>query len=156
MHGEIIANDLRMMYYILMEALHTAILILHVIGATIIIGVSFVTLVIEIKKYHSSETLQLLELIWKITGAAFGVQLLTGLYLAGSEWDKIGKIHYFWIKMFLFFVVGSVVGVINRRQFEQMKKSKGTYTRSTNWAWIGFLTFVTIAAFGVLIAESAA
>ncbi len=144
------------MYNILMdEALHTAVLILHVIGAMVVTGVAFVTLIVEIKKYTSKQVLELIELIWKVVSIALGVQLLTGVYLAVSEWDTIGKSPYFWIKMVLFFVVGTLVGVINRRRFKEMKKENSDGgTGGVTWALIGLLTFVAIAALGVLIAES--
>lgn len=138
------------------EAWHTAVLILHVLGAAIIIGVAFVTLIIELKKYLSSKQMMaLIEFIWKIAGAALGVQILTGLYLAGSEWDKIGKIPYFWIKMVLFFVLGIVVGIVNQRRFKKLQAGKAD-TGGTKWSLIGLLTFGTIAALGVMITESSA
>lgn len=139
-----------------MGALHTTVLILHVLGATVIIGISFVTLVIELKKYSSHEILVITEFIWKINGILLFVQVVTGLYLAGSEWDKISKIHYFWAKMFLFFVIGTFIGIISRRRLKRMKEGKKDIRGGSNWAVVGFLTFLLIATLGVLIAESAA
>lgn len=136
-----------------MNGLHTTILVLHVLGATIIIGIAFVTFIIELKKFNSSQILNLTELIWKIAGPTLGVQLLTGLYLASSEWDSIGKSLLFWIKMFLFFVVGSIVGIVNKRRFERMKKNPDQ-GHSISWALIGLLAFLAVATLGVLIAES--
>jgi hypothetical protein len=78
------------------------------------------------------------------------------MYLAGSEWDKISHIQYFWIKIFLFFVIGTIVGFMNRRRFDAIKKNKAKIGDDINWALVGLLTFVTIAALGVLIAESVA
>ena len=135
------------------ESLHTAVLVLHVLGATIIVGIAFVTFIIEVKKFTSSQVLTLTELIWRIAGIVLGVQLLTGLYLAYSEWDQIGKSPLFWIKMFLFFVVGGSVGLINKRHFDAMKKNKNT-SGGMRGAVIGLLTFLTVATLGVLIAES--
>lgn len=119
------------------ETLHTIVLILHVIGATLIIGVAFVTFIIELKRYTSKQILEMLELIWKINGLALGLQLLTGFYLAYSEWDEVGHSSYFWIKMALFFGVGSVVGIINKRRFEKLKKNQKETGRGTTWALIG-------------------
>src|SRR5258708_2120678 len=120
------------------ETLHTAILVLHVLGATIIIGVAFVTLIIEIKKYTSKQILTLTEFIWKIAGIALGIQMLTGFYLAWSEWDKISKIPYFGIKMFLFFVVGTVVGIVNRNRFKKLQEGTEKETSGIRWSLIGF------------------
>lgn len=137
------------------EILHTIVLILHVVGASLIIGVAFVTFIVEIKKYASKQVLELVELIWKIAGVGMGVQLLTGLYLAASEWETIGKMQYFWVKMFLFFIVGGTVRVINRRQFKEIQGDQKKRTTNISLALIGLLVFMVIAILGVLIAETA-
>lgn len=135
------------------EALHTTVLVIHVLGATLIIGTAFATSIIELKKYSSQETLKLTEFMWKLAGPTMGIQLITGFYLAGSEWGEIRKVSFFWIKMFLFFVVGGMVGYINKKRFASMKKGQ-KQVGSVNWTIIGLLTFMSIAALGVLIAES--
>jgi hypothetical protein len=138
------------------DTIHTIILILHVFGATCIIGGAFVTFIIEVKKIASKQVLELVEYIWKIVGIAFGVQLITGLYLAGSEWNKISPLPYFWIKMVLFLGIGGMVGFINQRHLKAIKQGKEKPGEGTKWALLGLLTFLIITALGVVIAENAA
>lgn len=136
--------------------LHTIVLMTHVLSATILVGVAFVSFIIELKKFTTKETLTLTELIWKVAGPLMGLQILTGIYLAGSEWDKIGSQPYFWIKMVLFFGIGGLVGFINNRRFKLLKDGKQKDWGQTPWGLIGLLTFLTVAALGVLLAENAA
>lgn len=143
------------MYNALMEeVLHNSALILHVLGAALILGVAFVTLVIELKKYSSDQIISLTGIVWKIAGIAINLQILTGFYLAWREWDKVGNNPYFWLKLFFFFVIGTIVGTINRRRFHQLKEGK-VDNSGVRWAVIGLLTFVLIATLGVLLTESA-
>jgi uncharacterized membrane protein len=141
------------MYNENMETLHTIVLILHVFGAAIIIGIAFVTLIIEIKKLYEVPVLKLVELMWKAAGVAMGIQLLTGIYLAATEWEEIGKSPYFWIKIVLFFVLGGVVGTINSRRFKQMNAGQKV-DGDSRWAIASLLLFLIIASLGVMIAES--
>ena len=136
------------------EAIHTAVLIIHVLGAAIIVGISFVTVLIELKtSLTNKQIMSLTEFLWKVATRTLGVQVLTGLYLAISEWDQIGKNHFFWTKMIVFIVLGAIVGGFNHRRFKKLKAGEpDTYGRK--WSTIGFLTFATVAALGVLLAES--
>lgn len=138
-----------------MEILHTIFLIFHVLGATIIVGVAFVTAVIEIKKFNSTQMAMLREILWTITGITLLVQIITGFYLAGSEWSKISVIPYFWIKMFLLFVIGGIVGFINHKRLKEFQEGKGQDESRTRWIVVSCLLFATIAALGVIIAENA-
>ena len=121
------------------DVLHISVLIAHVLGAAIIVGVSFVTLIIELKNYTTDKVLELTEYIWKITGTILGIQILTGLYLAITQWDQIGSSPYFWTKMVLIVVGGFVVGPVNRNRLKQMKEAKKN--KKTSWTYISFLSY---------------
>ena len=137
------------------DILHTIILIIHVLGACAIIGISFVSLLIQLKPPVTADYLKLLERIWKIAGIALGLQLVTGIYLALSEWDTVGVNPLFWVKMVLFFVAGGIIGSVSRKQFNKLQ-SGAEAAADTKLAWIGLITFALVAAIGVIIVETAA
>ncbi len=137
------------------DTLHLIILILHVLGATILVGTAFISLIIQFKFNRTNEQINILGFIWKVTGPILLIQILTGLYLAFSEWENFGSNPLFWIKMFLIFIVGLTVGIVSNREFKMMKSNNIKDLKSLRIAFIGFLTFATIASIGVILAETA-
>src|SRR5512141_2720438 len=102
------------------EIIHTAVLIFHVLGATVIVGASIASLIVFAKPGIPRERLLFLGDIWKIAGPAIGIQLLTGIILAGMEWNEFSHNPLFWIKMVLFVASGVTGG---RILGERMKKA---------------------------------
>ena len=139
------------------EVIHTTVLILHVIGATIIVGSSFISLFVLLKDRIKKENLELIERIWSIVGPSMGIQFITGLYLGFSEWDEIGKHPLFWTKILLFICSG-IVGnlIVGTRIKAGLKKANNTVQIPgiQKWAWASFLIMMLIAICGVMLAES--
>ena len=129
-------------------------LALHVAGAALIVGVAFVTLVIELRRSLTKHTLELIEFLWKIAGAALGLQILTGLYLAGNEWEEVGRNGFFWTKLILLFALGGFVGEVNRRRFNRMKTKNKDMKGGPAWSVVGLLVFLIILILGVIVAET--
>ncbi len=138
-----------------METLHTIVLILHVLGATVIIGIAFVSLIIQLRPPITHDLVILLDRIWKIAGITIGIQVLTGLYLAMSEWDKVSANPLFWVKIVLVFVVGLTIGLVSRSKFARMKDSDKPIAGDIRLAWLGLLVFAVVASIGVILVEAA-
>ncbi len=136
------------------EAFHTFILIIHVLGAALIIGVAFSSLVIQLRK-PSPENMKMVEALFKTIQIVFVTQLLSGLYLGWSEYDEFKGNPLLWIKFLLFVGVAIVAGVILRRE-KQKAKASGSDIIGPNiaWAWVSLLIVLLIATFGVMLAES--
>ena len=142
-----------------MEVLHTIVLILHIIGATLVVGASFVSLIVLFPKRVPLERLKVLKNVWSIAGPIMGIQLLTGLYLGISEWDEIGKNHLFWVKLILFIALGVISGrVLNKKLSSSLKKAADPVDMVgvKKWALASFIIFLLIVIFGVILAESQA
>jgi hypothetical protein len=139
-----------------MDWVHTIILIIHVLGAALIIGVAFVSLVIELKLGVDEQFAKLLKIIWKAASAALGIQLLTGIYLAATDWEHVGSNPLFWVKMFLYFIVGTAIGIVNRKRLAKIKAGDLQAAKNHSGAWAGFLVFILVASIGVIMAESQA
>lgn len=129
--------------------LHTAILTTHVLGAAIVIGAAFVSLIVQSKKPPVVENLKLTGQVWKLAGFAFGAQILTGLYLSANEWDEFGKNPFLWVKFILIIAAGFLGTLASKNGSKKMGLS------SLQLAWISLLIYLGLAVFGVLLAESA-
>ncbi len=140
------------------DFLHTVVLVIHVIGAAIIIGSSFVSVIVFIGKGSIPlDNVKLLNRLWKIVGPILGIQLLSGLYLGISEWSEIGKSPLFWLKLILFIVTGVVGRALLGKRLEELQKKGMSTTGQTGikkWTWIVLSLFVLIAILGVILAES--
>lgn len=133
--------------------IHTIFLVIHVLGASLVFGVIFVSVIIELKKINSDQMLLLTELIWKIANIGLGLQLLTGGYLLGTEWKEFITNPYFWIKMVLFVIGGVVVGSMNKRKYLQLKTGESEERENIKGALLGLVLFILIITCGVIIAE---
>src|SRR3989338_2630661 len=92
------------------EILHLTAIIFHVLGAAVIIGGVFASLLILIKEKVSKDNLEYLRYLWKFLTPAIGFQILTGIYLAAKEWDEFGNNPFFWSKIGLLVVDGFLGG----------------------------------------------
>jgi uncharacterized membrane protein len=139
------------------ETIHLIILIAHVLGATIIVGGVFASLLILIKEKIAKDNLKFVSHLWRILAPAIGLQLVTGLLLAANEWNEYGKNPYFWAKIILLVVDGFYGGkVLGERINMELSKDKKTYVipGAKRIIWFSFLLFALIATLGVILAES--
>lgn len=139
-----------------MNFLHTLILIVHVLGATIIVGVAFSALYIELRKPVVAENIKLIGGLFKTIQVVYLTQLLSGFYLGWSEWETVGKSPLFWLKFILFLAVALGARVITGRERKRAMAEKREFKPPIAWGWVSFLTVALIAIFGVILTESAA
>lgn len=141
----------------MLDITHIILLILHVLGAAIIIGGVFASLLILVKDKISRDNLKFVHYLWRFLTPSIGLQLVTGFLLAAREWDEVGKSHLFWAKIILLvvdgFFGGKVLGErIDRELSKNRKESK--IPGAKRIIWFSFLLFVLIATLGVILAES--
>lgn len=140
----------------MLEALHIIVLSLHVLGAAIIIGGVFASLLILVKDRIPRDSLEFVQYLWKFLTPAIGAQILTGIYLASRDWNDFGGNPIFWIKMGLLVVDGFFGGRILGEKIKDSlsKKTKDTKIPGAKLIiWKSFLTFLIIATLGVFLAE---
>lgn len=136
--------------------LHLFVLVLHALGAMVIVGSSFVSVLMLVNRRVPVTHLQLMNRVWTILGPVIGLQVVTGLYLMSSEWADFGHNYWLWLKIILLVSDGLLGGVVIRRQLEsvleQPSNSEVNPQSLRTHGWVSFMILVTIATIGVLIA----
>lgn len=137
-------------------AFHIIIMILHVLGATLIVGASFASLIILLPSQLKSADVKLLNRIWKIISPLIGLQILTGIILAAGEWSEFGSSWLFWLKLVLLVIDGLFFGRVASQKVAQLVASgeKTIPNNLSKLAWVSFIIFITITTLGVLLVET--
>lgn len=134
---------------------HLFILVLHALGAMIIIGSSFVSILMLSGRRVPLPNLKLMDRLWLILGPVIGLQILTGLYLMLDEWALYGHNYWLWLKIILLVADGLVSGVAIRRQLQLMlQRPTGSEIDPQPLrarGWLSFMILLTIASIGVLL-----
>lgn len=126
--------------------MHQLFLILHIIGAGVIIGVVVFSVLLNIKEGVSQERLRIFQMV-RLTGTvAAGWLLVTGLVLYFQEADELKGNVLFWIKIGLFVLDGIVAVLIIDRKIKRTP-----VPNMTVWAIINALILFAIVALGKLI-----
>ena len=126
--------------------MHTLFLILHIIGAGVIIGVVVFSILLNINERVSEERLKIFQMV-RLTGTiAAGWLLATGLVLYFQEAEELKSNILFWIKMGLFVLDGIIAVLIIDR-----KVKKVPVPNLTVWAIINALIIFAIVTLGKLI-----
>ena len=131
------------------EGFHTLVLILHVLGAAVILGVALVSLIVQLKKPPVADNLKLLGQIWKKAHFAFGLEVLTGMYLAASEADEFIKNPLLWVKLGLIVVALAISAKVSWRNEEKGQSGEP----DPKIAWVVLLIYAAIISIGVLFVE---
>ena len=131
-------------------------MILHVLGATLIVGSSFISVLILLPAKLERANVQLLDRIWKFVGPLIGLQILTGIILAAGEWSEFSSNWLFWFKLGLLVIDGLFFGHVASQKTAQILDSeeKNIPNNLSRLAWVSFIIFITIATIGVIITET--
>lgn len=97
-------------------SLEQLVLLLHLLGAGVLIGIVFFALVFSYAKPSTPEKLQTAATIAGFGKYASIWQLLTGLYLAWQNWGDIHAITWFWLKLVLFVLAGPTAELLIKRK----------------------------------------
>ena len=105
-------------------SVHQFVLLLHLLGAGVMIGIGFFSLYLVWRSPIETFKMKALE---TIRGAGFGVavwQLLTGLHLTiyGGHWELLRTSWLFWLKMAVFLADGILAEIVIRGG---LKRSNG-------------------------------
>ena len=126
--------------------MHALFLILHIVGAGVIIGVVVFSVLLNIKEGVSQERLKIFQMM-RLTGTiAAGWLLATGLVLYFQEAEELKGNILFWIKMGLF-VLDGIIAVLIIDQ----KIKKAPVPNLTVWAVINAIVLFAIVVLGKLI-----
>ncbi|MEK7142803.1 MAG: hypothetical protein AAB785_01205 [Patescibacteria group bacterium] len=126
--------------------MHTLFIILHIIGAGVIIGVVVFSVLLNIKEGASQERLQIFQLVRTTGTFAAGWLLITGLVLYFQEPEEFKGNILFWVKMGLFVLDGLIAILIIDRKIK-----KSPVPNMTVWAIINAIVLFAIVILGKLI-----
>ncbi len=134
-------------------SLHLIILILHVLGAGLVLGVVFLSVFLTLKPLNP-EKLGHLGFIGRFGMWGSIWQLLTGLILTANDWEELGEKPIFWVKMGLYVVEGTLASMVIDRQAKRAvggQPAKGLGTTLLLQA----VLIIGIIALGVLLVGDA-
>lgn len=132
---------------------HTLVLILHVLGAGVIIGIVFFSLVVALHpRVWSAMALDRLHFVGKFGIWASMWMFVTGLVLAFQDWDTLRTSWVFWGKMATYIVEGTFAGLlithtVMRARAELRPRGLGTIML------VHALLILLIVSLGVMLME---
>lgn len=100
--------------------LHLLLLIAHVLGASIVIGVVFFSLVIQFPLPLDPAKKAWLHFIGRFGMWASAWQFLTGLGLYWLEHDELNQRGLFWIKIGMYLLEGTLAGLVIEKKYKQI------------------------------------
>src|SRR3990170_5958969 len=115
--------------------LHRIIIILHLLGAGILIGLVVITALLAFKKSFSLQTLAVLNQV-KWLGPFFsGLQLVTGLFLYWEDRDELNDNPLFSTKIGLYVIEGTLAGLVIDRRVAQLMSSTPAKKKQVAWLY---------------------
>lgn len=100
--------------------LHTILLVLHVLGASLVLGSVVFALFFLLRRPFLDVSRQWMVFAWYVAEVAIGAQLVTGLYLFLSERSEFENNHLFWTKLTLYILAGAISGGYIKRQLQHL------------------------------------
>lgn len=88
--------------------MHILLLVLHILGAGLLIGVVFLSLFLSVKPTWTPEKLSHLKFVGQFGMWASIWLFVTGVILAASEWHEFQSNKLFWAKMALYVLEGTL------------------------------------------------
>lgn len=136
---------------------HEVTVLLHLLGAGVMIGIIFFSLVLSIKKPLEVEDFRRLNFIRHFGIFVVFFMLITGLHLVQNDFDYYKANSIFWTKMGLIIVDGLIAERIIKAKMELVMKSGivDDNTRRTLpiWAWISTLVIFSVVTLGYISHE---
>ena len=132
--------------------------ILHVIGAGILIGIVFLSLVIAAKPNLQAEDIKWLKYIRSYGIYAAFLLLISGIYLAIDHWDHVAKNPLFWSKMALFLIDGFIAERIIAQKMNRVLASNNIDEDARRglplWTKVSALVIFSIVTIALFLANS--
>src|SRR3989344_1481674 len=136
--------------------IHTIVLVLHVIGAGLMLGTVFFAFIIALKKVLDPSKLSLLKNIFVFGTIGAIWQTITGIILYFQEKDEFEDSKIFLVKIVLFILDGIVALLIIDRRIKAIEaKSKGEINLEKTYLWnlLSLLIIVSVITLGVFLTE---
>lgn len=136
-------------------SLHDIILLLHILGAGVVIGVVFFSLVLAFKKPLDTNRLSALKLVRGYGTTGVGWMFITGVilvYLENQDGNHLLSSRVFWMKMALIIADGILVYAVINRKISQLESGSTAATPGLKTAtFVSALLFLGIVTLGFLL-----
>lgn len=136
--------------------IHTIVLVLHITGAGLMIGVIFCAFIIALKKTIDASKLSVLKYIFAFGTVGAIWQTVTGVILYLQEDGEFRDSKIFWAKIGLFVLDGIIALLIIDRRIKNTKaETKGSINLGKTYLWIllSLLIIISIVTLGVFMTE---
>lgn len=100
--------------------LHVVVMILHVLGAAVVFGVVFFSILAVVKPSAVAQQLDRLRFVSHVGISASAWQLVTGVILYFQDADKLKGSAVFWAKLALYVIEGTFASLVLGRQFKKL------------------------------------
>lgn len=135
---------------------HLILMILHVFGAGLIIGIVLLAVIAVFKPPVTAQAMDRLRFVSHFGKAASLWMLVTGLILAYQDWGEFKGSRVFWIKIVLYVVEGILASTLLGRQARQTatQTTNGQTTSGSPLRWtlvLHAILILAIAALGVIL-----
>lgn len=131
---------------------HEFTVLLHILGAAVLVGVVFFSLTLSIEKPLTAERLRMIKYLRPFGMYAAIWQLITGVHLAQHDWDAFSRSPVFWSKIALFVIDGFLAERVIKRKLELLEaKAAGQPVAEHDlalWTWISAIIVVTMVILG--------
>ncbi len=138
--------------------IHLILMILHLFGAGLLIGICVLAVLAVIKPPITKVGMDRLSFVARLGMGASGAQFITGAIMMATEWDELGHNPLVWTKIILWVIEGTLASLVISRQAKQagVALANGqTPTRGLpNSLLIQAFLVLLIAALGIIVVET--
>ena len=131
------------------------VLLLHLLGAGVLIGVAVFSVVLSVNKPVDQSRLQSIALIRLFGTFSVGLLIVTGIYLAWKHYGGWPTTPRFWIKMGLIVLDGILAQMIIKQKIDQALSGDEMSGKSLPlWTSVSALVILLIVTLGFLTTSS--
>ncbi len=130
------------------------ILILHVVGASVLLGTSITAIYIVFVKTLTKDMMKFISMVKSLVPAAAIAQLITGMMLFMAERKEFEGLWQFSLKLTLYVISGVLGGVILKKKMLTYREGNADHVTALKWLMIvDVVLLLVISGLGVWIVE---
>ncbi len=124
-------------------------LLVHLISASVVMGIVFFSLVFSVSKPLDEVKLKAISFIRQFGLYAMGLTVVSGIYMTYRHWDELSSSPIFWVKIALigldYFIA---VRLINAKVASGLSGDLNSTRGLTVLTWGSFIAFIAIFTIG--------
>lgn len=124
-------------------------LLVHLISASVVMGIVFFSLVFSVSKPLDEVKLKAISFTRKFGLYAMGLAVISGIYMAYRNWDELNSSPIFWVKIALvgldYFIA---VRLINAKVASGLSGDLSSTRGLSVITWGSFIAFIAIFVIG--------